>query len=101
MIKVESREDIIREIKSYELVLDNTYEKNHESFLLICDTVIVNGFAFRDVRSIRFVNDIMWIDNASIDVKDVKKFYISFTSIKYDLKDIKIQSKTKKSFKLE
>ena len=92
------KNEIIEKIKAYNLALDDTYNKNNETFLLICDAVIINEITFRNVRNIHFVGNTMWIDKASIETEDVKNISIHFTSIKYDEEDIKINAKKKFEF---
>ena len=101
MAKVSNKKDIIKEIKKYELVLDNTYTKDNETFLLICDAVTVNEMCFRDVRSVHFIGNTMWIDNASIETGDVHKFHISNTGVKYEQKSLQIKGKQRKDFKIK
>lgn len=92
------KNEIIEKIKAYNLALDNTYHKNNEEFLLICSAVTVNEITFRYVKNIHFIDNVMWIDKASIETEDVKNISIHFTSIKYDKKDIKINAKKKFEF---
>lgn len=100
-MKVKNKKEIIAIIKKYGLSLDNTYSKGSEEFLLICDAVTVNEFCFRNVRNIHFVGEVMWIDKTSIDVKDVHKIHISFTSIRYDEENIDIKAIEEDDFKIE
>ena len=88
-----NKTDIIKTIKEYPLTLDDTRKKGQETFLLICDFVTVNNMVFREVKNIHFINQTMWIDNTTIDVKYVKNINISFISIKHELEDISIKTK--------
>lgn len=99
-MKTKSKKDIIKVIKEYKLAIDQTYRKDHEHFLLICDFLEINSMCFREVREVRFIEDTMWIDDkVSIDVKDVKEVDIHFTSIRYD--KVKIVVKEKDGFTLQ
>lgn len=95
------KQEIINIIKKYPLALDETYTKGNETFPLICDGIVVNKMSFRQPSEICFIGNTLWIGEANIEVENVEKFRILFTSIKYELEDIKIKTKIRKDFKLK
>lgn len=80
-----NKKEIIKILDEYELSLDTTYFENSESYKVICDSVHVNEICFREVNQIKFCDETLWIDNASIEVKDVKEFEIHIAKVKYVL----------------
>lgn len=100
-MKVNNKKEIIDILKKYNLAIDDTNQKDSETFLVICDYVNVNEMCIREPRCIHFIRNTMWVDEMSIEVENVRKFSIGFTSIRYDEKKFMIKCKEEKNFKLE
>ena len=66
------KEELLKVLRKYPLGV----ETHKERFRMLCESVTVNGFCFRDVCNIHIVDDVLWIHKTSIDIKDIKKFRI-------------------------
>lgn len=66
------KEQILRTLRTYPLAI----EVHNETFKVIADYIDINEICFRNIDNVHIVGDVLWIGNASIDIKDVKKFSI-------------------------
>lgn len=69
------RNEVLDIIRNYELSI----EIHEERFKIICDTVTVNDFTFRDVGILNLCNNVFWIDGdeTSINIEDIEHLSIS------------------------
>ena len=65
--------DILKTLKEY----PQGVERYEDDFRIICNSVYINEFCFRNASTIKLCCGTLWIDGVSIDIKDIRKFQIN------------------------
>ena len=66
-------------------------EKYETDFRIICNSVYINEFCFRDASRIVLCCGTLWIDGVSIDIQDIKKFQINkVKELKHEYCEVKM-----------
>lgn len=65
--------EILKTLREY----PQSIERYEEDFRVVCDSVYINEFCFRDANTIKLCCGVLWIDGVSIDVEDINRFQIN------------------------
>ena len=66
------KNEILKILRTY----PQSIERYETDFRIICNSVHINEFCFRDANIINICNDTLWIDGVSISIRDIKSFEI-------------------------